>query len=116
MRQCEFSHGKHLEDITLKGILDVIEIDLGEILAHDLLGGVVDQHVDGIAVRGHMGVDGLLALLSVRQVAGHEETLAAVFLDHLLGVLRVGLFLGEVDDCYICTFTSKEDCDCAANS
>jgi len=108
VRQRIFGHGKHLQDVALERALDIVEVNLGKVLAHDLLGGVVDEHVDNPKSLD-MLVDGLLALLVVHQVAGDQQALAALLLDHLLGVLGVGLLLGEVDDADVGALAGVED-------
>jgi len=72
--------------------------------------------MDGVAVFFDVLLDGVLAFVVVHQVAWNQEALAAFLLDELLGVFCVGLFLGEVDDCYVGPFAGKEDCDCAADA
>jgi hypothetical protein len=42
MRQREFGHGEHLDNITLKDILDLVEVYLCEVAAGELRGGVVN--------------------------------------------------------------------------
>lgn len=45
MRKGKFRDSEHLNDIALEGAGNVVEIDLREILAHVLLGGVVDENI-----------------------------------------------------------------------
>ena len=43
-------------------------------------------------------LDGLAASLVVHEITGNQKALAALLLDHLLGVLGVRLLLWQVDD------------------
>jgi hypothetical protein len=115
VRQGELGHGKHLQDVAAERALDIVEVDLGEVLAHHLLGRVVNQDVDG-AERVDMLLDGLLALGVVHQVAGDQQALVALLLDHFLGVLGVRLLLGEVDDADVGALAGEQDGDGAANA
>jgi len=45
VREGVFGHGEHLQYVAAEGALDVGEVDLGKVLAHDLLRGVVDEDV-----------------------------------------------------------------------
>lgn len=46
VRQCELGYGKHLQDIGPEQRLDLVQINLLEVLAHELLGSIVDQNID----------------------------------------------------------------------
>jgi len=46
VRQGVFGHGEDLEDVAAERALDVVEVDLGEVVAHQLLRRVVDEDVD----------------------------------------------------------------------
>lgn len=41
----KFRDSEHLNDVALEGAGNIVEIYLREILAHELLGGVVDENV-----------------------------------------------------------------------
>jgi hypothetical protein len=43
----------------------------------------------------------LAAGLVVHQVSGNQQALTSLLLDHLLGVLGIGLLLGKIDDGHI---------------
>jgi hypothetical protein len=45
MRKRVFCYGEHLQDIATEGAFHVLQVDLREILTHDLLGCVVHQDV-----------------------------------------------------------------------
>jgi len=47
MRKSVFRDGNHLQDIRVEEILDFLQVDLGEIFASILLGGVVDEDIKG---------------------------------------------------------------------
>ena len=47
VRQCELGYGKHLQDIGPEQRLDLVQINLLEVLAHELLGSIVDQNCYG---------------------------------------------------------------------
>lgn len=86
-------------------LTNVIHVDLGEISALNLLGGVVDEDVCGTRVsaehpapRSKSGptdvlerlqvlLDELLTIGILHEVSGKEQTLAAGLLDELLGEL-----------------------------
>lgn len=53
--------------------------------------------------------DGILAVFRGHEVAGDKETLPPLLLDHLLGVLGVGLLLGEVNDSDVCALPGEQD-------
>lgn len=113
MRHRILGHGKHLQDIAPKRALHNVQINLCNVVAHDLLRGIVHQHVQrakGLDVL----LDGLAARLVVHEVARDEEALAAFTLDELLGFFGVGLLLGEVDDGDVGAFAGEEDGDGAA--
>jgi hypothetical protein len=61
-------------------------------------------------------LDGVLALAVVHQIAGNQQALAALLLDHLLGVLGVGLLLGQVDDADVGAFARVQDGDGPADA
>lgn len=105
-----FGNGKHLQNVAAKGALDLIQVDILQVTAHDLLGCVVDEDVY-LAVLVDVFLDRLLARLIVHEVAGDEHALAALLLNHLLGALGVFLLFWEVHDAHICTLTRKEDGD-----
>lgn len=46
VRDGVFGDGEHLEDVAAEHALHLLEIDVGELFALDLLGGVVDKAVD----------------------------------------------------------------------
>jgi len=69
----------------------------GNIIAHDLLRGIVDEDVQGSKLL-HVLLDSPAARLVVHEVARDQKTLPALLLDHLLGVLGIGLLLWEIDD------------------
>jgi len=115
VRQRELGHGKHLENVAAECALHVVKVDLGKVIAHDLLRCVVDQHMDD-TVFVDVLLHGLLALGVVHQVAGDEKTLTALLLDQGFGLLGVFLLLGEIHDCDVGALAREEDGDRAANS
>lgn len=64
MRESVFRHSKHLQDIAAKCAFHIVEINLGEIVAHDLLRGIVDENMD-LVKAFDMLVDSRLAVLVV---------------------------------------------------
>ena len=105
-----FRHGKDLKDVASESALDILQINILEVLAHDLLRSIVDQDVD-LAKLIDVLLDGVFASLVVHEVSGEQNTLAALLLDHLLGLFGVFLLLGEVHDCHVSTFAGEEDGD-----
>jgi hypothetical protein len=105
-----FRHGKDLEDVASESTLDILQIDILEILTHDLLASVVDQHIN-LSVLIDMLLNGFLACVVVHEVTGDKETLVTFLLDHSLGLFGVFLLFWEVDDCHVCAFTGKENGD-----
>lgn len=47
MRKSVFRDGDHLQDVRVKEILDFLQVNLGEIFASILLGGIVDKDIKG---------------------------------------------------------------------
>jgi hypothetical protein len=45
MRQRKLGNRNHLDDICLEGILHLVEVDLGKVIAHGLRRGVVYEDV-----------------------------------------------------------------------
>lgn len=97
MRHSILCNSKHLQDIAPKGALHQVEVNLANVVAHDLFRGVVDKDVEGAELL-HVLLDGLAARFVVHEVAWDEEALLALFLDHCLGFLGILFFFGEVDD------------------
>lgn len=110
MRHSILCNSKHLQNITPKSTLHHIKINLRNVLAHDLLRGVVDEDVQRTEFL-HVLLDGFAAGFVVHEVSWDEEALLAFLFDHALGFLGVLLFFGEVDDCYVGAFAGEEDCD-----
>jgi len=115
VRQREFGDGKHLEDIAAECALDIAKVNIGKVLTHDLLRGVVDKDVDG-AKSVDVLPDRLLTELVVHQIAGDEQTLPAFLFNHGLSFVRVLLFLWQVHDGDIRPLASIEDGDRTTNS
>lgn len=94
VRQGILGQRKHLQDVAAERALHVVQVNLGKVLAHDLLGGIVDQHVEA-AVSIDMLLHRLTAGLVVHEIAGDEKALPALaFFDELLGFLCIFLLLG----------------------
>lgn len=75
---------------------------------------VVDKNVN--TTHGLDGlVDNLFAVLLWLQVNGKSIAFLAFLLDHLLGLLGVLLFLGQVGDEAVSTLHGKQDSDRATN-
>lgn len=110
MRQGVFGHGKHLQDVAAERALDVVEVDFGKVLAHDLFGRVVDEDVDDAEGRD-MLLHGLFARVVVHQIPGDQQALGAFLLHHLLRVFGIYLLLGEVDNADVGALARKEDGD-----
>lgn len=113
MRHSILCNSKHLQNITPKSTLHHIKINISNVLAHDLLRGVVDEDVQRTEFL-HVLLDGFAAGLVVHEVSWDEEALLAFFFDHTLGFLGVGFFFREVDYGYVGAFAGEEDCDGAA--
>lgn len=103
-------HSKDLKNVASECTLDIIQIDVLEILTHDLLGSVVDQNMDDTKLI-NMLLNSLLARLVIHKISGKEDTLATFLLDHSLGLFGILLFFWEVDDSDVCAFTCEEDGD-----
>lgn len=103
-------HGKDLKNVASERTLDVIQIDVLEILTHDLLGSVVDQDMDYTKLI-NVFLNSLLARLIIHEISGKEDTLATFLLDHSLGLFGILLLFWEVDDSDVCAFTREEDSD-----
>ena len=74
---CEWANG--LDQMT--------HVDIGKILAHDLLAGIVDKHIESTKLL-QMLIHNLLDTLSLHQIESEAETLLAIGFDRLLDVLR----------------------------
>jgi hypothetical protein len=61
-------------------------VDVGDVLLHDLLGGVVDQNIQSTML-SDMVSDKLLAVLGVHDVEGEGNAFLSVLLDSLLDSL-----------------------------
>lgn len=103
-----FRHGKDLKDVASESTLDILQIDVLEVLAHDLLRSIVDQDVD-LAKLFDMLLDGFLASLVVHEISGEQNTLTTLLLNHLLGLFGISLLFGEVHDCHVSAFAGEED-------
>lgn len=108
MRHRILRHSKHLQNIAPKGALHIIQVNLGNVVAHNLLRGIVDQHVQRAELL-HMLLDGLAASFVVHEVAWDEEALLAFVFDHFLGLAGVFFLFGEIDDCDVGAFAGEED-------
>ena len=94
---------------------DDVLCELTDAIDHVLVGGVVDDDVDGPHV-GHGLVDELFACLLGPQITWEEVAFAAAFLNFLLGFLSVALFFGKVVDQAICAFHGIQNGDGTANT
>jgi hypothetical protein len=101
-------HSKDLKNVASERTLDVIQIDILEILTHDLLPSVVDQDMDNTKLV-NVFLYSFLACLIIHEISGKEDTLATFFLDHSLSLFGILLFIWEVDDSDVCAFTCEED-------
>jgi hypothetical protein len=110
MVKCILCHSKDLKNVASERTLDVIQVDVLEILTHDLLASVVDQHIDFTKLV-NVFLHSLLARLIIHEVSGEEDTLATLLLDHSLGLFGILLLFWEVDDCDVCAFAREEDGD-----
>lgn len=115
MMERVFGHGEHLQNVAAEGTLDHVEINILKVLAHYLLGGIVDENVD-LAKGVDMLLDGFAAGLVVHEVAGDEQAFPSLLLHHLLGLFGVLLFFREVDDAHVCALAGKQQSDRPANS
>jgi hypothetical protein len=93
-------NGKHGEDVTPEGALYVLElivrhiprrigqthVNVGNVLLHDLLAGVVDQDIQS-TVLANVVRDELLAVLGVHDVQSEGNTFLSIGLDGLLDPL-----------------------------
>jgi hypothetical protein len=113
MRHRIFRHSKHLQNVAPKRALHVIQINLANVVAHNLLRGIVDQHMQRAKFL-HVLLDGLAARFIVHEIARNKEALLSFLFDHFLGLAGVFLFFGEVDDCDVGAFAGEEDGDGAA--
>jgi hypothetical protein len=80
MRHRIFSHGKHLQDIAPKSTLHIIEINLANVVAHHLLRGIIDEHVEGAEFL-HVLLNGLATCLVIHEISWDEEAFFAFFFD-----------------------------------
>lgn len=103
-------HSKDLKNVTSERTLDVIQVDVLEILTHDLLSSVVDQNMD-YAKLINVFLHSFLARLIIHEISGKEDTLATFLLDHSLGLFGILLFFWEVDNSDVGAFTCEEDSD-----
>lgn len=92
-----FGDRKHLQNVASEGALYLVEVDLGDIWTHDLLGGVIDKDVN-LAKLVDMLLDRLTAGLVVHKIAWNKQALLALGLHHLLRLLGVFLLLRQEDD------------------
>jgi hypothetical protein len=76
---------------------------------------VVNKHIE-LPKNLHVLLDSLLAIAFVPQVELHEVRLPASLFDLLLDELRILLFLWQVHDTHICSFSREQDSDCAADT
>jgi hypothetical protein len=80
MRQRKLGNRKHLDDVTLEGILDLVEVDLREVVAHGLCRGVVYEDVYCFELL-NMFINSLLAKIPIAQVARNKQALLPFGLD-----------------------------------
>lgn len=115
MLQGVFSYSKHLQHIAAESALNVFEVDVREVVALDLLRGIVDKDVD-LSKSVNMLLDSALTCLIIHQVAGDQLTLLAFIPDHLSSFVRIVVLLGKVDDGNISPFPGKNQCYRSADS
>lgn len=46
MRKRKLSHGEHLDDVALEKPLDLVQVNLRKVLAHELLRGIVHEDIE----------------------------------------------------------------------
>ena len=110
MRHGKLRERHHLEDIAAERGLDIVDLDILVVLAHDLLAGGVDKDVE-MTVLLHVRVDNLVQVPQLLQVVGEELAFAACRLDEALGFFGVFLLLREVDDGAVTAFAGVEGGD-----
>lgn len=103
-------HSKDLKNVASECTLNIIQVDVLEILTHDLLSSVVYQDMDYTKLINVL-LNSLLAGLIIHEISSKEDTLATFLLDHSLGLFGILLFFWEVDDSDVCAFTREEDGD-----
>lgn len=105
-------HGKlrkrhHLKNIAAERRLDIVDLDILIVFAHDLLAGVVDKNIEATVLL-HVRVDNLVQVPQSLEVERDELAFAASGLDDTLGLLGVLLLRREVNDGAIATLASVE--------
>lgn len=122
MREGKLGQGKHLHNVRLKDILDLIEINLFEIRTHELLRGVVDEDIDSTEstisltqkmrdIPLNMLVNGILAKVPAAKITRKQMALAPCVLDQLLRALGVFLFGRQIDNRHVGAFSSIQGCN-----
>jgi len=115
MWESEFCHGKHLKNVAPESALDIVQIDVGKVVAHDLLRGIVDKNVYD-AVLFDVLLYCFLAFVVVHQVSGDQKTLLTFLFHQFLGLLSVVLLFGKVNDRDIGPFTCEQNRNSPANA
>ena len=81
---------KHSENVGPERALHIVQVDILNGLAHDLLTGVVHENVQP-AILVDMLLDHVLGILAVHQVGGYAEAFPPVSLDSLFDTVRTAL-------------------------
>lgn len=103
----KFCDCEHLHDVAAECALDIVQVDLFEVLAHDLRRGIIYEDVN-LAELIDVLFDGALVGFVVHEIAGHKEAFSALVCNHLLRLLRAFLLLGKVDDGNARTLSRKK--------
>jgi hypothetical protein len=98
-------HEEHAEDVGLESALQLLLGDVANVLVGMLLASIVDEDVEPAQLIDGL-LDGVIAKLSVANVAGNGDRLAALFLDDLPGLLRI-VVLAQIEDRDVRTLASE---------
>ena len=115
MRQSVLGHVEEGVDVGVEGELPLLLGEILDVLDHVLVGGVVDEDVDGTHLL-ESSVDNLLAVLLLLEVDLEQVALAAVCLDLLLCDLCVLLLDLEVGNQAVGALHGVQNGDGAANA
>jgi hypothetical protein len=115
VRKSVLGHVEEGVDVGSKGELPLLLGEILDVLNHVLVGGVVDEDVDGTHLL-KSEVDDLLAVLLLLEVDLDQVALAAVCLDLLLGLLCVLLLDLEVGNQAVGALHGVQDGDGATDT
>ena len=71
MRQCKLGNGKHGENVAPESAFHVVEVDLAQIFAHNLLSCIVDESVNDFESVNVL-LDGLVTKFPIHEVTGNQ--------------------------------------------